>query len=276
MNGMDLGQWLRLVDVIIEVVDARLPATGRGVEVRHLLARSRRGHLLVLNKADLAEPEKTRAWMEHWRAGGLLSASASAVRGEGIRNCRRLVMEAAASRPKKWQRAPRAMVVGLPNVGKSSLLNRLIGRSVVRVGRRPGITRGVQWVRIAPGLELLDTPGLLGAGGVDGERRLRLSAVGILPQNEADSWETARWLLSLLPGERVDVYGAEMASPLATPEDRLAALARKRGFLGPGGIPDTSRAARLLVEDFSRGRLGPLTLELPGDGRGEAEDRERV
>lgn len=265
MNGLDLGKWLRLVDVIIEVVDARLPFTGRGVEVKRLLERSHRGHLLVMNKADLAEPEKTRAWIEYWQARGMLALSASAARGEGVKDCHRLVKEVAEARPKKWHRAARAMVAGLPNVGKSSLINRLTGRSVARVGRRPGITRGVQWVRIAPDLELLDTPGLLGTGKVGEERRTRLGAVGILPQDQFDSWETARWLLDILPGERLNnAYGSGMSS-MPTAEERLAALACRRGFLLQGGVPDVSRAARLLVEDFARGELGPLTLELPAD-----------
>lgn len=266
MNGIDLGKWLRLIDVLVEVVDARLPATGRGGEVKRLREVFHPGHLLVLNKADLAEPEKTAAWIEYWQARGLLAVAVSATRGEGVKSCRRLVMDVAAARPKKWQRAMRAMVAGLPNVGKSSLLNRLTGSSVARVGRRPGITRGEQWIRVAPDLELLDTPGLLGTGRVGRERRIRLSAVGILPRDQFDSWETALWLLDLLPGNRLGkAYGLNISSGPAAPEDVLAALARQRGFLLPGGVPDTSRAGSLLVEDFARGAIGPLTLELPAD-----------
>jgi ribosome biogenesis GTPase A len=193
------------------------------------------------------------------RGEGLPVLAVSAATGAGVASIPEACAGLAAARPaRRWRKTLRIMVAGMPNVGKSRLINVLVGRRVARTGKAPGITRGRQWLRVAEGLELLDLPGVLYPGLKDPEVLWRLAAVGIL-EPEENEVEVAESLL-----RRVGTwYPAQVAARYGGAEGGLAELARRRGFLLAGGAPDLRRAANHVLRDFREGRLGRCTLDRP-------------
>ena len=257
-----LKEDLALVDVVLEVVEARAPLSSRNPELAKMMA-GRRAGMLVLNKSDLAEPPATKAWLDYWRKTGLAVLAVEAKTGKGIEEAEALLKQMAAGRRNK-RRAVRAMVIGIPNVGKSSVLNRLLGRSGARTGDLPGVTRGRQWVRLPGDLEVLDTPGILWPGMGDPEVSFRMAALGAISEDIFEREEVAarllRFLLERKPEALRQRYGEGTAG-----EDwsTLEGIARRRGLLLPGGAPHLEKAATLLLKEFRQGRLGRYTLELP-------------
>ena len=238
---------LASVDVVVEVADARLPVTSRYPALAALVKGKRT--LLVLNKADLADPGATAAALRRWQGEGQPGAAVDSRRGAGVAEAVRLLSEAGKT---VRGRDVRCMVVGLPNVGKSSFINRVAGKRAAVCADRPGLTRGVQWIRLAPGVDLLDTPGILWPQGLAGETFYKLAACGIA--GSYDAVEAAAWLWEWLAG-----HGVPTTAP-----DAYAFLndfGRGRGFLAPGGEVDLTRAAHALLRDFRAGRLGRLTLD---------------
>jgi len=262
-----IREHLRACDVVLEVLDARIPYTSRNPDLNALLGSKPR--VVVLNKEDLADRVATSRWVRILEAGGHPAVPVCALDGTGIgelvRKVRR-VLEVAGS--VAAGRTPRAMVVGIPNVGKSALINALTGRRVAATGRRPGITRGKQWIRVGPYFELLDTPGILWPRLGDAEVGFKLAAVGavkeeVLPVREAALW-LVEWLRRYHPVSLEARYGAAHLSGA----EMLQHVAHRRGFLLPGGRPDEDRAARAVLKDFREGHLGLVTLDLP-DALGE-------
>ncbi|HEY8394732.1 MAG TPA: YlqF/YawG family GTPase, partial [Thermaerobacter sp.] len=260
-------RYLDAVDVVIEVADARAPFTSRAVQVASLVGG--RAHLLVLARDDLADPDTTEAWLGWFRQQGIPTEVAAAGDPRAPERLRRRVVAAAGNRPK-----PRAMVVGLPNVGKSTLLNRLAGRRRVRTGPEPGVTRGKQWVDLGS-LWLLDMPGVLPPRLGGGARRLVLGALGLVGPEVVSPYEAAVFLIARLGGQETFRRGLRSrfrldealvpAPPAALPpvEAVLDGIARRRGLLRPGGEPDRERAAHVLLAAFRDGALGRLSLEHP-------------
>jgi len=262
-----IREHLRACDVVLEVLDARIPYTSRNPDLNALLGSKPR--VVVLNKEDLADRVATSRWVRILEAGGHPAVPVCALDGTGIgelvRKVRR-VLEVAGS--VAAGRTPRAMVVGIPNVGKSALINALTGRRVAATGCRPGITRGKQWIRVGPYFELLDTPGILWPRLGDAEVGFKLAAVGavkeeVLPVREAALW-LVEWLRRYHPVSLEARYGAAHLSGA----EMLQHIAHRRGFLLPGGRPDEDRAARAVLKDFREGQLGLVTLDLP-DAFGE-------
>lgn len=252
---MNWRRLLPLLDLLIEVADARLPCGSRNP--RLLAAAAGKARLLILNKADLADPALTVAWCRFLeRCEGVPVLPLAALSGKGLRALeRRLAVLAAA---KERRRPLRAVVVGIPNVGKSTVINHLVGRKAAATGAVPGITRGLQWVRLRPGLELLDTPGHLPTA-----RSIpawQLTAVGAVRADAEASLEAAEALLAALTPRHGRSIGAcyGLEAPFS-----LSDIARKRGLLSRGGTPDLLRAATLVLRDFSRGKWGRITLEEP-------------
>ncbi len=261
----EIRRHLSAVQLVVEVADARAPAATRNPRLEPLLAG--RPRVLALTHRDLAAEEVTRAWLTRLRAGGTAAWAVDARSGRGVTGLRRKVAEVGAVAG--GRRGPvRVMLVGIPNVGKSSLLNRLVGGARARVGRSPGVTRGPQWVA-AEGCYYLDLPGVLPPR--PGRRLLLQAILGNVPEEAVPPEEAAARLVELLeaarPRELAVFYGlAQGEAGLGAGEGGaalLAAVARARGHLLPGGRPDLRRAAVTLLGDFRAGRLGRISLETP-------------
>lgn len=266
---------LSLTDIVLEVLDARLPLSSRNPEIDALTAGKPR--LALLNKADLADPAGTDAWLAWFAARGqpvmaVDSAHARSMDAVAAR-VRELLRDKLQRQREKGMtgRSIKVMVVGIPNAGKSSFINKLAGRASTITGDRPGVTRGKQWVRLKNGLELLDMPGILWPRFENEQTGLRLAFAGSIKDEIMDTEELACHLLDYL---RVR-YPALLAARYKLADDAvelpgyelLEAIGRKRGFVVSGGEIDTERAANIFLDEFRGGKLGRITLEWPGEGQ---------
>ena len=260
-----LAEQLSRVDVVIELCDARIPRASRNPDLAELVKGKR--HLLVLGKADLAEEAQTRAWLQYYRAQGLEAMSFDSVRGRAkdvLARVERLsadLVERMAARGVK--KTVRVMIVGVPNVGKSTFTNRLNGAAIAKTGDRPGVTRSNQWVRVTPYLELLDTPGLLWPKLENQADARALAFVGTINDQIMDQQMLAIRLLTwLMENKREDAVGRfRLKEPDAEGLALLEAVCRGRGWLLPGGVCDTDRGAAVVLDEFRAGKLGRVTLQ---------------
>jgi len=290
---------LKLVDVVIEVCDARIPASSRNPVIGELTTGKTR--ILILNKNDLAEEEITKAWLGYFRENSLYALALNAMSGSGVNalfgKLERIAEGKAASGTKKAKLPLRLMIVGIPNSGKSSLINRLVGRRATQVGDRPGVTRGKQWLTLENGMQLLDTPGILWPKFEDPQVGLNLAFCGSIRDEIMDVSGLALELLGVLMREHSgqltvrygvledasisaesvgaadtetgDMSAADVEIAAAGDEDTDKALAvmeeiaRKRGYVLPGKRIDYERTARALLDEFRGGKLGRITLEKP-------------
>ncbi|NLK51421.1 MAG: ribosome biogenesis GTPase YlqF [Syntrophomonadaceae bacterium] len=267
-----IRQNLGLVDVVIELVDARIPYSSRNPDMQTLL--SSKPRLLVLNKDDLADPDKTQAWCAYFREQGSPAIALNSVVGRGMGQVITIAsalvedkMEIMRSRGRR-DRSIRAMVVGIPNVGKSAFINSLIKRSVARVGDKPGVTRGKQWIRIGEDFELLDTPGILWPKFEDPEVGFKLAVTGAVSDLVYDLEEVGVRLIELLtrvaPEALRNRYRIGI-EPVANNEveafNLLIEIGRRRGFLQPGNNVDTIKAAYMIIQEFREGKIGRITLD---------------
>ena len=262
---------VKLVDAVCEIADARIPISSRNPELDGLLAG--RPRLLVLNRTDLADPAVTKLWTAQFRAEGVPVMETDARSGKGVSGfqsaVRALLSDKLAALEAKGQggRPIRAMVVGVPNVGKSTFINKLAGRKAAIASDRPGVTRGKQWISVG-GLQLLDTPGLLWPK-LDGENvGEHLAFTGAVKDQildvEALAAHLMKWLAERYPALLTARYKFE-PDPDAAGWELLERAARKRGFLVSGGEVDTERMANILLDEFRGGVIGRISLERPGD-----------
>lgn len=258
---------IRQVDAVIEVVDARLPVSSRNPELQDLLAR--RPKLVVGSKADLADPETTQAWMTYWQSEGQAAAAVNLEASE-TRNILRRQFDRFSAR-RSGRQGLRWLVVGIPNVGKSTLINCLAQGGRARTGAKPGITRGTQWIRTAGGHYLLDSPGLLWPKLDPPERGLKLAWIGCVSENAFDLETVARSLLDFLAQQEPQRLEKRYGIRAAEDPDLLETLATKRGMLLKGGIADLERAAATVLKEFRVGTLGRISLEHPDDFEHEGE-----
>lgn len=260
-----LRENLRLADAVIEVLDARIPSTSRNPDLRKLL-RSK-PVVAVLSKADLADQALTDLWLKALRKDYRAAVIVNAASGYGIKH---LLAELLKLPRKKAELPLRLIVTGLPNVGKSSLLNRLTGRRITRTGDKPGITRDAQWVRVRDGLEILDTPGMLWPKISSAQQAFNLAATGAVKTEVIDIMELGLELSAFLCRQAPENLQArfnitDLSPP---PQELLQKIGRTRGCLLRGGEIDLAAAAGVLVQDFREGRLGRITLEQPESAEG--------
>ncbi|MDO4265733.1 MAG: ribosome biogenesis GTPase YlqF [Eubacteriales bacterium] len=278
---------VKLVDLVIELLDARAPRSTENPDIRKLTEGKKR--LVLLNKSDLADDRATKLWIDKFRAEHCEVVALDSRRRDGIG----LVKQAAARlSEEKWERdrrrgvlqkrAVRAMICGIPNVGKSTFINSLVGKASAKTGDKPGVTKGNQWLSVSSEFVLLDTPGVLWPKFDDETVGTHLAVIGAINDEIINREELAMCLISILlsdyPGLLAERYAitqdalsekrseAEESGVLGLNHEALAYLdliAAKRGCLRRGGVPDYERAARLLIDDFRSGRLGKISLERP-------------
>ena len=260
---------LKQVDAVCEIVDARIPVSSRNPDIDAICGGKPR--VIVLNRIDLADPNATKKWSDYFKKKGMTVVCTDCKSRKGIaefnpavRNACREKLERDAARG--MNRPVRLMVVGIPNVGKSTLINQVSGRKGAKAENRPGVTRGKQWVTVDSGLQLLDTPGILWPKFEDPEVGMMLAYTGAVKEDVIDLEELACRLMELLlkyyPQTLMDRYKVE-AEP-GTPGWQLLEMAgRKRGFLMARAEVNTERMAKVLMDEFRSGKLGKFTLEMP-------------
>ena len=259
---------IRLIDLVIELTDARLPLSSRNPDIDRLAAGKSR--ILLLNKADLADAAVTKRWLDWFEAQGIYAAEINSQRSVGIRQIQPMIEKACREKTERdrkrgiLNRPVRAMIVGIPNVGKSTFINSFAGRAAARTGNKPGVTRGKQWIRLNKGVELLDTPGILWPKIEDQLAGKKLALLGTIRDELLDGSELALWLLSWLeeqyPALTRERYGIECSGTAAEQLERIALV---RGCVGKNAEPDLERAAALIVDDFRKGKTGKISLEFP-------------
>ena len=262
-----LADQLGRVDVVIELCDARLPHASRNPDLDKLISGKKR--VLLLNKADLADPQATSAWLNEFRKQGLDAVSYNANAGKAkdamtvIERAARETVERAAQRGIK--KTVKAMVVGVPNVGKSTFTNKLHGGSIAKTGDRPGVTRSNQWVRINPYLELMDSPGLLWPRLDDQVAARRLCYIGTVKDDVVDlamlTIHLLQDMLQVKPEAVLERF--RFSDATLKGEELLEAVCRGRGFLMKGGVCDYDRCCSVVLDEFRAGKLGRITLEMP-------------
>jgi ribosome biogenesis GTPase A len=254
-----LSELVKYLDVILEIRDARLPAASHNSDLETLL--QRKPNVVILNKIDLADPKVTKAWVGWFKGNSCPVLEVNGKSGTGVDEIWRLIPKIITTN--KVRPIIRVGVVGIPNVGKSSVLNRLTGSGSAKTGNRPGITRGKQWVR-RNGLEILDTPGLLPPKIINQEDGFKLAFIGTIREEIIPTYDLALKLLASY-GERLLDWEKDGKTP-ETVEEQLEWFAKKRGFILKGGTPDLNRAVSSLLKEFRDGRLGRISLEVPPQG----------
>lgn len=265
-----IAENIRSVDAVCEILDARIPRASRNPDIDSLVGNKPR--LVILNRCDLADPQVTKEWSRHFRNAGLTVLETDARSGKGVPDfvpaIRSLLADKLASYREKGQsgRGLKVMILGIPNVGKSTFINKVAGRKAAQAADKPGVTRGKQWIRIDNALDLLDTPGILWPK-FDSQEVGELLAVTNAIKSDVIDRETlsANFMLrlcDLYPAAVKERYGVE-ALPEDNGFDLLEKAARRRGFLISGGELDIARMAETLLEEYHDGKLGRLSLERP-------------
>ena len=259
---------IKLIDIVIELVDARIPFSSRNPDIDELGKNKYR--MILMNKADLADKEATDEWASYFKKQGYYVVSLDARKRNGMKSITDMIMEACREkieRDKKRgikNRPVRAMVVGIPNVGKSTFINSYAGKACAKTGNRPGVTKGKQWIRLHKDVELLDTPGILWPKFEDQMVGQCLAFIGSMNDEILNTDELAvqliRFLKEQYPFSLTERY---QVSTDGTEADVLLEIARVRNCMSKGNELDYSKAAALLIDDFRSGRLGRITLERP-------------
>lgn len=263
---------IKLIDLVIELVDARIPLSSRNPDIDELGKNKYR--LILMNKADLADRKVTDEWSTFFRSKGYFVVSLDARSKAGMKSITDIIMEACREKIERDRkrgiknRPVRAMVVGIPNVGKSTFINSYAGKACAKTGNKPGVTKGKQWIRLSKDVELLDTPGILWPKFEDQAVGLRLALIGSIRDEVLNIDELAieliRFLTEYYPGileERYDVDESREFPQI------LCDVAQNRKCISKGGELDYSKAAAILIDEFRSGRLGKITLERVSDGK---------
>ena len=272
-----MEEQLKLVDAVCEILDARIPISSRNPDVDAICGNKPR--MVILNRIDMADPAQTKLWAQHFRTQGLAVVQTDCKSRKGISDfvpaLRKLLAEKLKRYAEKGQsgRPLKLMIVGIPNVGKSTFINQVAGRKGAKTENRPGVTRGKQWVTVDQGLLLLDTPGILWPKFDDPEVGLRLAWTGAVKDDVLDVETLAMKLIEMLWQRYPEALTARFkldAAPDSPGWELLQQAGKKRGFLLPGGEIDTERTARVLLEEYRNLKIGRFTLEEPNELRIES------
>ena len=257
---------IKLIDLVIELVDARVPLSSRNPDIDELGKNKYR--LILMNKADLADQEQTKKWSEYFRQKGFYVVALDARKKNSMKQITDVIMEACKEKIERdrkrgiLNRPVRAMVVGIPNVGKSTFINSFAGKACAKTGNKPGVTKGKQWIRLNKNVELLDTPGILWPKFEDQEVGLRLAMIGAINDEILNTDELALELIKLLRKDYPKILEERYHLTNMEKElDILLEIAKNRNCIGKGNELDYSKAAKLLIEEFRSGAIGNITLE---------------
>lgn len=259
---------IKLIDVVIELVDARIPLSSKNPDIDGLAKNKSR--IILLNKFDLADPEWTKRWKAWFEAQGCFVVQVNSKKGTGVRNVNDVILQACKEKIERDRkrgiinRPVRAMIVGIPNVGKSTFINSFAGKACAKTGNKPGVTKGKQWIKLNKNVELLDTPGILWPKFEDQSVGLKLAFIGSIKEELLNSSELAMELITFMN----EYYHGliEQRYEIASASDSVQALydiAEKRSCKLRGNELDINKAAAIVIDDFRSGRLGKITLEFP-------------
>lgn len=263
----EIEENVKLVDIVLMLLDARAPYSCRNRDLEKIV--SRKKLVFILNKMDLAAPNCTQQYQKALQDEGYLVAVMDSSSGKGAKDVVQTIKDAYREQADKMLskgrrvRSPRVMVVGVPNIGKSTFLNCLVGQKVARTGAKPGLTRGKQWVRVREDIEFMDTPGLMWPKVEEEEQGLKLALLNIVGENAYNEYEVALYLIKTLKEKASQViftkYKVENID--RSEEEIMEEISRKRGYLNKGGIPDIDKTCSLLIQDYRRGNLGKISLD---------------
>lgn len=263
-----IKDYVKKVDVVIELLDARIPRSSANPVITEVVGQ--KPHIIVLNKVDLADAKATKAWTEFFTAQGITVLAIDSKTGKGKKQLVKAVERLSKPIIDKWtakgirSRSVRTIILGIPNVGKSTLINSLAGAAATRTADKPGHTRGQQWVKIGKNLELLDTPGVLWPKLEDQRAAARLAMTGAISDDVYDLEAVMKQLLMQLTEQARDVLMARYKlkeEHLVSTDALLDAIGRKRGCLVSGGVVDLDKARRIILNDYRSAKLGLLTLD---------------
>lgn len=259
---------IKLIDLVIELVDARIPLSSRNPDIDEL--GKNKARLILLNKSDLADPKYNRLWAEYFKEKGFHVLEINSKNGTGVKAIQGVVQEACKEKIERDRkrgiinRPVRAMVVGIPNVGKSTFINTFAGKACTKTGNKPGVTKGKQWIRLNKGIELLDTPGILWPKFEDQAVGMKLAFIGSMNDEVLHIDELSLDLIHFLQEKYDGVLKKRYeVEPVGNTSDILREICVARHCYLKGEEPDLQRAAAIVVEDFRSGRLGRITLEFP-------------
>ena len=257
---------IKLIDLVIELVDARIPLSSRNPDIDELGKNKYR--LILMNKADLADRKATEQWSAFFQKKGYYVVSLDARSKNGMKSITDIIMEACKEKMERDRkrgiknRPVRAMVVGIPNVGKSTFINSYAGKACAKTGNKPGVTKGKQWIRLNKGVELLDTPGILWPKFEDQQVGIRLACVGSIKDDILNMEELALWLIDYLRENYKGILAERyQITEEGTSVEVLEAIARARGCLKKQEELDYAKASLILFDDFRSGKMGRITLE---------------
>ena len=271
---------LKMVDLVIEVIDSRIPRSSRNPIIDELIQTKKR--IIILNKSDLSDDRANNAWADHFRSQGNLVLKMNANRGEGVKELFKMLekLQDEKNRDKALKKPLRMMIVGVPNVGKSSLINRMTGRKSAKTGDKPGVTKGKQWLSVDNGMQLLDTPGILWPKFEDPEVGLNLAFCGSIKDEIMDLSELALELIKVLmreypellisrykldeilkDGDYSETFEREIDGEQEAALANMEAIAKKRGFILSGKRIDYERTAKTVLDEFRSAAIGKITLE---------------
>ncbi len=262
---------IKLIDLVIELVDARIPLSSRNPDIDEL--GKNKSRLILLNKADLADETQNQAWAAYFKEKGFFVVKLDARKKGDMKAIQNIIQEACKEKIERdrrrgiLNRPVRAMVLGIPNVGKSTFINTFAGKACAKTGNKPGVTKGKQWIRLNKNVELLDTPGILWPKFDDQMVGLRLALIGSIKDEILNidelSLEFIKYMQANYPGLLAQRYQVDETKEAA---DVLGQIAVNRKCVQRGDEPDYSKAANLLIDDFRSGRIGRITLEIPKEG----------